>query len=292
MAPALSARRPSGPGWRVSAALGILASGGGLIANDGQISGGAGPAGTAGVPGNRPGDAFSAGQNSFAGGSGGGGIGSGGTGRFDRQQCHRGHQGRHRRRRRQRTGQRRQSAGGSGRRRLRRHRRLDHQRKYPEFRPDLRRRGGKWRQRNGRGRGRRQRSVRRRRRRREPQRGVLPVQHDEPGQSRNDNGRRRRDAGSERCRSRGCRWWRRRSRVDAVSASRRYVDDLQQRSDPGRQWRRRLGRHHRWRRRSGRRRPQAERRRHDHDQRNDQRRPQWRRHARAMRSPCSRACTH
>ncbi len=52
--------------------LGILASGGGLIANDGQITGGAGPAGTRGVPGNRPGDAFSAGQNSFAGGSGGG----------------------------------------------------------------------------------------------------------------------------------------------------------------------------------------------------------------------------
>ena len=66
-----------GPGVAGFGGAGVLMSGGGLVTNDGQITGGAGPGGTVHAPGARPGDQFGNGQNSFAGGSGGIGVGGG-----------------------------------------------------------------------------------------------------------------------------------------------------------------------------------------------------------------------
>jgi outer membrane autotransporter protein len=59
--------------------LGLGASGGGVVTNNGQIIGGAGPGGTVQAGGSRPANEFANGQNTFAGGSGGTGAANGGT---------------------------------------------------------------------------------------------------------------------------------------------------------------------------------------------------------------------
>jgi len=58
---------------------GIAMSGGGLLTNNGQITGGAGPGGTVQAPGSRPASEFGNGQNNFDGGVGGFGVSNSGT---------------------------------------------------------------------------------------------------------------------------------------------------------------------------------------------------------------------